>query len=118
MAVAGLVATSTAITVNALAFDAARWQAASSLVARGVAATDIDAGIEWVGYHASEPASWSSAHADALRWYMRMFEHSRESYVVSASPLDGLLLVSTAQYRTYALAGSSKLWVYQVSPCR
>jgi len=120
LALAGLAATSTAITANALAFDAARWQAASSLVARGVAATDIDAGIEWVGYHASEPASWSSAHTDALSGsgYMRMFEHSRECYVISASPLHGLSLVATAQYRTYALAGSSKLWVYRVTPCR
>jgi hypothetical protein len=118
VAVAGLAATSTAITANALAFDAARWQAASSLVARGVAATDIDAGLEWVGYHASEPASWSSVHADALAYYMRMFEHSRECYIVSASPLHSLRLDSTAQYRTYALAGSSKLWVYRVSPCR
>ena len=87
-------------------------------MARGVAATDIDAGFEWVGYHASEPASWSSVHADALPCYMRMFEHSRECYVVSASPLDGLVLDSTTQYRTYALVGSSKLFVYQVSPCR
>ena len=118
VAVAGLAATSTALTANALAFDAARWQAASSLVARGVAATDIDAGMEWVGYHASGPASWGSAHADRLGWYMRYFEHSRECYVVSGSPLPGLLLVSTAQYRAYALVGSSKLWVYQVSPCR
>lgn len=118
VALAGLAATSTAITANALAFDAARWRAASSLVARGAAATDIDAGFEWVGYHASEPAARSSAHADALSFYMRMFEYSRECYVVSASPLNGLRLDSTEQYRTYALVGSSKLWVYQVSPCR
>jgi hypothetical protein len=130
VAVAGLAATSTAITANALAFDAARWQAASSLVARGVPPTDIDAGFEWVGYHASGPAAWSSApenaqntsrssaHPDALSFYMALFEHSRECYVVSASPLDGLRLDSTARYRTYALAGSSKLWVYQLSPCR
>lgn len=118
VAVAGLAATSTAITANALSFDAARWQAASSLVARGIPATDIDAGLEWVGYHASEHASRSSAHADALGLHMRMFQHSRECYVVSASPLDGLLLDSTAPYRTYALGGSSKLWVYQISPCR
>lgn len=118
VALAVLAATSTAITANALAYDAARWQVASSLVARGVAATDIDAGFEWVGYHAREPASWSSAHAGAMGFYMPMFEHSRECYVVSASPLHDLPLVATAQYRTYALAGSSKLWVYQVSPCR
>jgi hypothetical protein len=130
VAVAGLAATSTAITANALAFDAARWQAASSLVARGVPPTDIDAGFEWVGYHASGPAAWSSApenaqntsrssaHPDALSFYMALFEHSRECYVVSASPLDGLRLDSTARYRTYALAGSSKLWIYQLSPCR
>ncbi|MEE2854237.1 MAG: glycosyltransferase family 39 protein [Actinomycetota bacterium] len=117
-ALAALAATTTLITANALAFDAARWKAASSLVARGVAPTDIDAGIEWVGYHASEPASLSSAHTQALGWYMRMFEHSRECYVVSASPLQGMTSIATTQYRTYALAGSSKLWTYRVSPCR
>jgi hypothetical protein len=118
VAVACLAATSAAITANALARDAAKWQAASSLVARGVAATDIDAGLEWVGYHASEPASRSSAHANALPFYMRYFERSRECYVVSVSPLDAFPLVSMMRYRTYAVAGSSRLWVYQVSPCR
>lgn len=116
--VVGFAATSTAITANALAFDAARWRAASSLVAQGIPPNNIDAGFEWVGYHASQPASWSSSHADGLGFYMRMFEHSRECYVVSASPLDGLLPDSSSQYRTYALVGSSKLWVYRVSPCR
>jgi hypothetical protein len=118
VAIALLAATATGITGNALAWDAARWQAASALVARGVPATDIDAGLEWVGYHASEPASWSSAHAGALAFYMPAFAHSRECYVVSASPLEGLRLDSTEHYRTYGLAGSSTFWVYQLSPCR
>ncbi|WP_172798290.1 glycosyltransferase family 39 protein [Mycobacterium sp. GA-1285] len=116
-AVAILAATSTAVIANALAFDAARWHAASKLVARGVAHTDINAGFEWVGYHAAQPASWSSADSDAFSWYMSMFEHSRNCYVVSASPLHGLRLISTEHYRTYALAGSSNLWIYQTFPC-
>jgi len=118
VAIAFLVATSTAITGNALAWDAARWQAASALVARGVPATDIDAGLEWVGYHASGPAAWSSAHTGALAFYMPAFAHSRECYAISASPLEGLRLDSTERYHTYGLVGSSTLWVYRLSPCR
>jgi hypothetical protein len=118
LGVAGLAATSTAITANALAFDAAKWHEASSLLARGVPASDIDGGLEWVGYHAKEPASLTSTHTNAPSWYMGMFESARECYVVSGSPLKGLRLDSTAEYRTYALVGSSTIWVYQVSPCR
>jgi hypothetical protein len=117
-ALAVLFVTSIAITSNALAFDAARWSAASFIQERGVRARDIDAGLEWVGYHATGPAVQDSTRPEALAWYMSMFEHSRACYVISASPLKGRSEIGTYDYSTYAVIGHSQLWIYEETPCR
>jgi hypothetical protein len=116
--IACLAVVSMAITANALSFDAARWRAASTLQQQGIPAVDIDAGLEWVGYHAAEPAVRRPGHRGTSGWYMRMFEKSRECYVVSASPLKGLRLLRTSEYRSYGVFGTSQLWLYQRDPCR
>ena len=46
-------AVATVITLNADAYDAARWSAGNKAVAAGVPATMVDAGFEWVGSHQS-----------------------------------------------------------------
>ena len=106
------------ITANALSFDAARWQAASTLQQRGIAATDINAGLEWVGYHAAEPAEQGRARRGVMTWYMSMFQKSRECYVISASQLGGRSPIDIYEYRTYGLSGVSQLWIYQGTGCR
>ena len=52
----GLGIVSLLLCANALARDAAVWDEANNLVAQGVPATSIDAGLDWVGYHAGVPA--------------------------------------------------------------
>ena len=49
-------AVATVITLNADAYDAARWSAGDKAVAAGVPATMVDAGFEWVGSHQSAVA--------------------------------------------------------------
>ncbi len=44
------------ITLNADAYDAARWAAGDKAVAAGVPATMVDAGFEWVGSHEADVA--------------------------------------------------------------
>jgi hypothetical protein len=112
-----LAAVSLGITANALAFDAARWQAAARMQQQGISATDINAGLEWVGYHATEPAERRPVRPGTISRYMRMFQNSRECYVVSASQLPNLNLLSTFEYRTYGLFGRSELWIYQPARC-
>lgn len=113
----------TAITANALSFDAARWHAAEQLQASGLAATDIDAGLEWVGFHAAGPADQSAKSAEtggSGGWYVSMFSGSRACRVVSASELSadeasGAELVATTPYPTFGLFGQSTLWIYRNS---
>ena len=112
-----LLVTTLALTANAMAFDSARWQAATALVESGVAASDIDAGLEWDGYHATGPAKRYSANPDALGWHIKMFAGSRQCYLVRAAPLDDREPVSTQAYPTYAVVGESTLWVYRHPDC-
>lgn len=120
VAVSLMVALSLAVSSSAMAFDAARWEVAKGLEASGVSATDIDAGLEWVGYHSPVPASQEEEPdlAPDVNFYMRMFPKSRQCYVVSSSPLSEGSLVRTEAFRSFALAGSSTLWIYQFQPCR
>ncbi len=112
-----LLLTSVLLTANALAFDAARWRVATAIEESGVAATDIDAGLEWAGYHATGPALRFSANPDALGWHIKMFSGSRQCYLVRASPLDGREPAAIHPYPTYAVLGESMLWVYRQPSC-
>lgn len=99
------------LTVGTYAYDAARWRAAETLVADGVAATDIDAGMEWVGSHAPGPLRPGSGS-----WRSGGFEGVRSCYLISGRPLQHLDLVRTYRYRTWGLLGSSDVYIHR-APC-
>ena len=44
---------SLALLLNAAAFDGARWRMGDEAVRLGFAAETVDAGFEWVGFHAT-----------------------------------------------------------------
>lgn len=125
-----LLITAIGLTANAVSFDAARWQAAAAIQDTGVPATRIDGGLEWTGYHATGPGERFSGNPDALGWHIKMFPDSRQCYLVTASPLDEdalggpgpdgaarRTLIGTHEYRTYAVFGSSSVWIYRDSMC-
>jgi hypothetical protein len=98
---------SVAITANALAFDAARWNLAADLVKSGIPATNIDAGLEWNGYH------WQGPYRPD--WVTPLSERSGDGSqcrVLSATPLAGREALSSGEYRTFALLGHSRIFVY------
>jgi len=107
-----------ALTANTLAFDAARWQAAQELERSGVPATDIDAGLEWVGYHARGPAELDGPPADVPGWYRDAFPGSRACAVVAASPLPGTASATAFPYRGFGVLGDAHLWIHRSSTCR
>jgi hypothetical protein len=117
---AGQAALSLALTANGLAFDGARWAEGRRLQRAGVSAADINAGLEWVGYHSSGAVDPSStSHRSAVGWWMRLFPQARECYVVTASPrLDLGPPISMRRYRAYAVFGAAWLWTYRLDPCR
>jgi hypothetical protein len=111
---AGLAMVSLLLCANALARDAAVWGAANQLVSQGVPATRIDAGLDWVGYHATTPGRGETEGRDFWEW---MFPRSHLCYVVTLDPMRHRTPIARASYRTYAVLGSSQLDVYQVGSC-
>ena len=63
-----LVLVTAAVTVNADAYDGARWRAGELAVKAGVRPSQVDAGFEWVGDHADEDAI-STRHEAAAPLY-------------------------------------------------
>ena len=113
---AAIAVVSSALWANALSFDAARWKAAEQLEAHGIPADRIDAGLEWVGYHARGSAHQGAVEANES-FYSAMFA-SHTCAIVAASPLANHgNPAATYPYRTYAVFGHSDLDVYLVSTC-
>lgn len=104
---------------DALSRDAAHWHAAEQLVAGGAEASDINAGLEWVGTHAELPArpDLPARDGSVTPRIMGMFPGSRECLVVSANPDLGLPMADQFEYRRWAVAGDGVLYVYQQNPC-
>ena len=116
---AGLAAVSLFQCANAQARDAAIWGAADGLVARGVPATSIDAGLDWVGYHATMPARGGPHAGDTFQGFWEpMFPRSQACYEITVQPLPGLAPFERVSYRTFAVLGTSRLDVYRVPGCR
>ncbi|MDK9656132.1 hypothetical protein [Propionibacterium freudenreichii] len=109
-------ALSWSVTASTLARDGAQWRAAERLVARGVSATDIDAGFEWLGWHSSRPMATGSGVVGA-HGYTSSFADTRACYTVSQSPLPDMAVVETVHYPRFAVAGSSTLWVQRSADC-
>ncbi len=106
------------LTLEALAYDAARWGAAEALTRSGTPPTDIAAGLEWLGYHAGTPANADRKGRDRWFWATSMFDGARSCYLVAASPVAGADLLTTTTYRTYVLFGESPLYTYATGECR
>ena len=122
ISLAALCAVTLVITANGFAFDSARWDAAESLVHRGVNSQTIDTGLEWVGYHSRVPevAVAPSKQRAALPGYAQsLFPRAPECYVMSTSPDSGLgRVVEVFHYRTYLVVGRSRLLLYDTGRCR
>jgi hypothetical protein len=115
-----LFSASSLLLLNAAAFDVARWQAGRAMVAQGFAASAIDAGYEWVGFHSANIAGESVSAAvwsEPRPWYSgyRIFQESGNCIIVSSSALSfpNLRLLEMRSYRTFAFWGSSDLFIYR-----
>ena len=85
--VAGLTALAVVLTVGTLRSDAARWEAASALVAEGVDPMSIAAGQEWSGWHTGGVAVHARRDAPGDQaWWTGMFSDASECWLVT---LDG-----------------------------
>ncbi|HEV7978740.1 glycosyltransferase family 39 protein [Amycolatopsis sp.] len=102
-ALAGLAAVSLTVTAAGLAYDSARWDAGNRLVAMGIPAVDVNAGLEWNGYRSAvgmvPPGSWT-------------FPGSSSCFIVTVVQRPERPEVMVLSYRPLIVAGTARLWVY------
>jgi hypothetical protein len=124
-AAAFLAAISLLMTISVNVRDAAVWDAAAALRARGIRSTTINAGFAWNGYHAS--TALDRAGGQGLRQAYRgqhwtySFPRSRDCYVITVSEMTGKKwhLLERADYGTYGLPGNTlTTYTYRYRPCR
>ena len=101
------------------AFSAARWQAGQAAVSLGIPAGHVDAGMEWVGYHADGQATPYAAAPRGAMWYTAWWPSYRQCAVVTSRTLTTpgytLVVARPEAYRQYQLAGPPlPLNVYRV----
>jgi Dolichyl-phosphate-mannose-protein mannosyltransferase len=102
---------------NAHAFDAARWQAGERLVELGVPAGEVDAGYEWVGFHADSVAN-AARPVPARTWYEGWWKSFRPCGIVSSEPLTDpeARPLETMAYRLNLVAGpDATLYLYRLA---
>jgi len=104
--------------LNSAAFDRARWSAGERLVDLGIPAESIDAGYEWVGYHATGLASFAHPVPAPTSWE-GLFPSFRLCGFVAATPQNvpgaRLVEVDLHAYRLLLFAGTDEtLYLYRV----
>lgn len=116
-AAAGLTLFSLAIVAGGHSFDAARWRAAESAVASGIAPGDVDGGFEWVGYHypgiTGEQAPLRSIpHGPG---YQYMFPGANNCGVVMSSATSDprFALMAELDYRSLIALRTERLFIYR-----
>jgi hypothetical protein len=105
--------------LNADAYDGARWSAGQEAARAGAAAVTIDAGFDWVGSHAAEPAVRGRPGVGALpyeMWYDQMFPRFKECAFVSGSPVAQAHLahIGTERYNELLFGWTERLYIYAV----
>ena len=104
------------IAANSFAYDAARYRGGEAAVAFGYDAQRVDAGYEWVGYHASGVGN-SSSGTYGVTWYDDQLLKDSPCAVLSNSPLDdpafSLIRVDESAYLQYLFFGPAEpLYLY------
>jgi len=123
-AFAWLLVSAFVIAANSFAYDAARWRAGEGAVAMGYDARTVDAGYEWVGFHATSPGSPGSGpggfdSSNGATWYKGALTTVSPCAVLSNTPLDDidvrLISVDRSAYRQYLFFGPAEpLYLYGV----
>jgi hypothetical protein len=115
VAVTAFAGVSLLVTLNSDAFDGARWRLDGEVARGGVPAASVDGGFEWVGWHASGTADANAVGDGARPYWVAMVGEPAACVELSGSPLagQGLALVRTVTWRTWLVAGRSRLYAYR-----
>ncbi len=112
-------ATSLALLLNEAAFDGARWRIGDEAVRLGFAPNTVDAGLEWVGLHATGPVELAARQVPDRTGYSVKFPTFQACAIVSSTPLDWVYVELVVKrfdaYRLLLVAGPSEpLYLYRV----
>lgn len=104
--------------LNSDSFDGARWRGGDVLVATGVRPETVDAGIEWLGYHAPGIAQWGPPDPNRI-WYQWLWPDFRMCGVVASQPQNfpgaELVMADPHAYRLLLFSGPEQpLYIYKV----
>jgi len=104
------------LAANSYAYDAARWREGEAAMLAGYDANAVDAGYEWVGYHATG-TSTSSESNFVLPWYYDAIPANIPCIVIANSRLEGspltLVRETRSGYLNYLFFGPPEpLYVY------
>ena len=85
----------------------------------GFAADTVDAGFEWVGFHATGLAELTASREPSLTEYAVKFPSFHQCAVASSTPLDfpgfTLVLTRVSAYRLFLFAGPEEpMYLYRV----
>lgn len=103
--------------LNSHAFDAGRWAAGARLVQAGYAPDAIDAGYEWVGYHATTPGD-PTDRSSTQTFYGSWWQEFKPCAIVSGQLVDNpeWELIETRAYALHLFAGpKAPLYLYGVA---
>jgi hypothetical protein len=96
------------LAANSFAYDAARWREGQAAVLAGYDAKTVDAGYEWVGYHATARSTPGESNY-ILPWYYGAISANPPCIVISSSRLEGGLLTllgeTPSAYLNYLFVG-------------
>jgi hypothetical protein len=116
---AALAWTSSALLLNAFAFDAAGWRMGELAVERGFAPQTVDAGMAWVGYYATGVAQLGAQPTPSENWYDAIWPSFTPCAMVSSSMLDvpgfHLMAAEINAYRLFLFDGLQEpLYLYRI----
>jgi hypothetical protein len=116
--VAGSASTSLVLIGNYDAFSNARWQAGSAAVRQGTPPGRIDAGLEWVAFHATGSSARRAA-PDFGSGYEAWWPSFQLCELLSSTPISDsraqLISVDRSAYRLFGFAGRwEPLYLYKV----
>lgn len=119
VAFAWLAGTAFALAANSFAYDAARWREGEAATLMGYDPRTVDAGYEWVGFHARGTVEIREADF-VLPWYYEAIPARAPCVVLSNSLLEDsplrLIRVNASAYRQYLFFGPEEpLYLYSAT---
>ncbi|HPE12028.1 MAG TPA: hypothetical protein PL091_05975 [Actinomycetota bacterium] len=117
LSLAVLAGFSALISLNAWAVDSARWRAAEDVALTGWPATDIDPGMEWVGWHAEGVADQDATEGPQdLTFWSAWFPKSRSCVIISDGPVAGTIPSGrTWSYRSFGFFGPREVLAQRIN---